>query len=95
VSKKYKAEIMSLEENLEVLKGELYLFDAKARKKAAIKARAVCLNIKKIVHCLRFKLMDEIKSRIKIKRTHTPESIEAAKQKRKATIENKKYKKSE
>ena len=90
MAKKYKTSLLMLEENLEMLKGELYTFEFKARKKAAINARQILLNIKKLCHNLRLEINDDIKHRHVVKKNITPEAIAIAKEKRRKTNELKK-----
>jgi len=88
---KYRLDLTALEENQNILNGEIYVFEAKGRKASGINARAALLNIKKLVTKLRKALNEDIKNLPKHKRNITPEALLAAKEKRQKTIESKKH----
>lgn len=81
-----------LDENIELLKGEMYNFAYKGRKKSGKQARAILSNIKKLCHNLRMEINDDIKALPTPKRNISPEAIERAKAKRRATLAAKKNK---
>lgn len=93
MKRNYKSEILSLEENLEILKGELYIFQQQAKKLSGKKARQVLLNMRKICNCMRIQILEAIKALPKRPRIDSPASLDAAKIKRKATMEAKKARK--
>lgn len=91
---KYMAQIKSIEENLDMVKGEAYRF-IKGRKRSGIEARYFLLNIKKICHELRERLNEDMKKRPKVRRKYEKGALEAAKAKRNKTIAKKKGEKRE
>ena len=87
---KYIIDLTSLDENLNIVKGEIYMFEFKGRIASGISARAALLNIKKIVTKLRKAILIDRNNRPKIKRNISPEAIERAKEKRRQTMMRKK-----
>jgi hypothetical protein len=87
---KYRITMAMVDENLELLKSEVYIFAYKGRKASGISARNILLNLKKLCHSLRKEIGDDLKNRVIVKRTISPESLEAAKIKRQKTVESKK-----
>jgi len=90
--KKYKTSLLMLEDNFDILKTEVYIFAFKSKKKAGIQARYVLSNIKKICHSLRKEINDDLKALPKPKRNISQEAIDAAKIKRRITMEYKRVK---
>ena len=87
---KYIIDLTSLEENLNIVKGEISMIEFKGRIASGISARAALLNIKKIVTKLRKAILIDRNNRPKIKRNISPEAIERAKEKRRQTMMRKK-----
>lgn len=88
--KEYKTDFDILDDNMDRVKYEVNDFKTKGHKRSAINARAILMNIKKMCHILRGKIMTDIKSMPKRKRNDSEESLAVAKEKRKKTIAEKK-----
>ncbi len=86
----YEVEIKMIENNLTVVRGELYAFFFNNRKASGITASKAMLNIKKLSTILRKRIIEDVKARPKQKRYTSPEVIEEAKKKRAYTMKQKK-----
>lgn len=90
ISNNYTIDFQMLDDNYKRLKFEVDTFKIKGRKRSAIDARAILLNIKKLCHTMRQKIYQDMKNMPIIHRNISKETLEKAAIKRKQTNDAKK-----
>lgn len=78
----YETYMIQLEENMVVLRGEIYKFSHDKQKKSAKVARKILTNLSKISKQLRKMIQEDVKKIPVIKQNMTPERREEVKKKR-------------
>ncbi len=86
----YNYNFKLLQENIDMAKYKVSIFKNEGIKKRGVEARALLMNIKKICHLMRAKIISDMNAMPKKKRTDTEESLAIASEKRKRTIAAKK-----